>query len=358
MFVTRGWLSVASVTLLALPLLIHAQQSAPAGRRAVRERIVREFDKNGDGTLSQEERSAARAAFQNRRVPGSQPADSRIPDGVKVLRDVEYARVDGQRLLLDIYLPKAEAGPLPVVVWIHGGGWQAGSKEMCVARPLSGEGYAVVSINYRLSSVATFPAQIHDCKGAIRWVRAHAKEYGFNPDRVGVWGSSAGGHLVALLGTSGGIKELEGDVGGNLDQSSRVQAVCDFCGPSTFRVGDFEGEAGKPKEAGPQIVQKLLGGPLNENREKARLASPVEHVSKDDPPFLIVHGEQDKVVPVRHSRLLAEALKRENAEVTLHILPDAGHGVGNAATIGMAARFFDKHLKAKPATRPADRAAR
>ena len=129
--------------------------------------------------------------------------------------------MNNKPLLLDLYLSTKAKIRQPVIVWIHGGGWSKGSKNGCPAIPLSAEGYNVVSINYRLTDEASFPAQIDDCKGAIRWVRANANKYGFDPDRIGVWGSSAGGHLVALLGTSGGVKEVEGDVGDNETFSSR-----------------------------------------------------------------------------------------------------------------------------------------
>jgi hypothetical protein len=156
--------------------------------------------------------------------------------GVKSHRDLVYVEGGHERHKLDLYLPEKADGPLPLIIWVHGGGWQNGSKDGCP--PLRGgyieRGYAVASINYRLSGHAVFPAQIEDCKAAIRWLRAHAKEYGLDAKRFGVWGSSAGGHLVALLGTSGDVKEF--DVGANLDQSSRVQAVCDYYGPTDFTV--------------------------------------------------------------------------------------------------------------------------
>jgi len=352
-FGPRKWLgTVLLAAIVQLPCLA-AQQTAPARRGALRQELIKRFDKDGDGKISREERVAVRQRLQQGGRVGQKLAEAVLPEGVKAVRDVEYARVADKPLLLDIYLPKAGAGPVPVVMWIHGGAWQAGNKSLCPALFLAGEGYAVVSIEYRLTGAAPFPAQIHDCKAAVRWVRAHAKEYGFDSNRIGVWGSSAGGHLVALLGTSGGIRELEGDVGGNLDQPSRVQAVCDFCGPSTFRAEDFQSEPGKLREAGPPVVQKLFGGPLNENREKARLASPVEHTSKDDPPFLIVHGEKDNVVPVKHSRLLAEGLKKAGVEVSLVVDPNAGHGVASLNNKKTVAEFFDKHLKGRPATKPA-----
>ena len=133
---------------------------------------------------------------------------------LEVLKDLPYVENGHARNKLDLYLPKDAKGPLPVVVWVHGGAWRAGSKDGCRAAWLTGKGYAVASINYRLSQHAVFPAQIEDCKAAIRWLRANAGKYHFDPDHIGVWGESAGGHLVALLGTTGGAKELEGK-GGN-----------------------------------------------------------------------------------------------------------------------------------------------
>ena len=316
---------------------------ADAGRR---QELIKRFDKNGDGVLDQEERQAARKELQARGEP-QKATPARLPAGVKATRDVEYARVDGAPLLLDLYLSKDAPKPMPVIVWIHGGAWRAGDKEHCPAVPMSGRGFAVVSINYRLTDKAPFPAQIFDCKAAIRWVRAHAKEYGFDPERVGVWGSSAGGHLVALLGTSGGVKELEGNVGGNLEYSSRVQAVADFCGPSSFNLDDLKGMEGAPKDKTPGALVALLGGTVQEKPELARLASPVSHVSKDDPPFLIAHGEKDNVVPVQQARILAAALKKAGVETTLHIDPGAGHGVGKPDTIKLAEEFFETHLGGK-----------
>ena len=160
-------------------------------------------------------------------------------------RDLVYARAGAKDLLLDLYLPEGAPRPLPLVVWIHGGGWRNGAKEQTPARRLVERGYAVASINYRLSGEAIFPAQIHDCKAAVRWLRANAAKYGLDAGRVAAWGSSAGGHLVALLGTSGGIMELEGGLG-NADQSSRVQAVVDFFGPHGFPQDGRGGQQNAP----------------------------------------------------------------------------------------------------------------
>jgi len=206
-------------------------------------------------------------------------------------------------------------------------------------------GYAVASINYRLSGHAIFPAQIEDCKAAIRWLRAHAKEYNLDTKRFGVWGSSAGGHLVALLGTSGDVKEF--DVGTHLDQSSRVQAVCDYYGPTDFTVFvTTPGYGSHASEASPEA--KLIGGAVMENKDKAARVNPITYVSKDDPPFLIVHGDKDPTVPINQSQLLFEALKKSEVSAHFHTINGAGHGgpgfAGRDISDGVAA-FFDERLK-------------
>ncbi|MCE5326649.1 MAG: alpha/beta hydrolase [Planctomycetaceae bacterium] len=279
-------------------------------------------------------------ADRPRPATASAPASAPARGGVR--RDVEYARVGNKRLLLDLYLPARTDKPVPVIVWIHGGGWQQGSKTRTPAAAVPAMGYAGVSINYRLSQEAVFPAQIHDCKAAIRWVRAHAKEYNFDADRIGVWGASAGGHLVALLGTGGGVKELEGDVGGNKEYSSRVQAVCDWFGPTDFvPMALLPGRVVTP-------VTALLGGPVKDNLDKARLASPVTHATKDDPPFLIMHGDKDTMVHASQSRRLHDVLQKAGVDSTLKILEGAGHGgpaFTSPETNKLIREFFDKHLK-------------
>ena len=270
----------------------------------------------------------------------TRPPAMQVPEGVKVTRDIEYAKPDGKPQLLDLYIPEKAEGPLPLVIWIHGGAWMGGDKRSCPAMGMTGRGYAVASINYRLSQEAKWPAQIYDCKAAVRWLRAHAKDYNFDPERFGVWGSSAGGHLVAMLGTSGDVKELEGDLG-NAGVSSRVRAVCDFCGPTDFTVIDkFPNGAVKP-------VTQLLGGPVAENLDKARTANPVTYVTKDDPPFLIMHGDNDKTVPINQSEVLNEALKKAGVWVKFEPVKGAGHGFGGPAITKTVNEFFDEQLKAK-----------
>lgn len=263
------------------------------------------------------------------------------------MRDLAYVEGGHERNKLDLYLPQNASKPLPLVIWVHGGGWQNGSKEGCP--PLRGgyleRGYAVASINYRLSGHATFPAQIEDCKAAIRWLRAHAKEYSLDPQRFGVWGSSAGGHLVALIGTSGDVKEF--DVGANLDQSSRVQAVCDWFGPTDFSVFvTTPGYESHASESAPEA--KLIGGAVMQNLDKAARLNSITYVSKDDPPFLIMHGDKDPTVPLNQSQLLFDALKKSGVSAHFHTIHGAGHGgLGfSGKDIGeMVSAFFDARLK-------------
>jgi acetyl esterase/lipase len=273
--------------------------------------------------------------------------EPKLPEGVKAHRDLEYVPGGGVRQSLDLYVPEKAAGPLPLIIWIHGGGWSAGSKERCPALPYLTRGYAVASINYRLSGTAKFPAQIEDCKAAVRWLRANAKKYNLDADRFGAWGSSAGGHLVALLGTSGEAKDLEGD-GPNREFSSRVQAVCDFFGPTDLtRMDAQSGPNSRIKHDSPNSPEaRLIGGPVQDNKEKAARADPIKYIGKSAPPFLIVHGDADPLVPLGQSEILHEALKKAGVESTLHVVKGAGHGFGNDREVArMVGEFFDRHLK-------------
>ena len=270
-----------------------------------------------------------------------QPNRRALPEGVTVQRDLAYVPGGHERQKLDLYLPKEASKPLPVIVWIHGGGWQAGSKENNPLLAYAGKGYAVASINYRLSQHAVFPSQIEDCKTAIRWLRAHAKTYNLNPSKIGVAGSSAGGHLVAMLGTAGEVKELEGKAG-NLDQSSQVQCVVDLYGPTDFStMGGSHSEPNSPES-------RLIGGPVTENKDKVQRASPMTYISKNCPPFLILHGDKDKVVAYAQSVVSLDALKKAGIDATLITVQEGGHG-GPGFTTGENEKqielFFEKHLK-------------
>lgn len=261
--------------------------------------------------------------------------------------NVEYANVSGISLNLDIYLPKYVAKPYPVIVWIHGGGWRGGSKENPTAASMVQQGYAVVSINYRLSGQAIFPAQIHDCKAAIRWIRANALRYNFDSEKIGAWGSSAGGHLAAMLGTTSDVYSLEGTVGGNLQFSSRVQVVCDWYGPTNLpTICDFPSTIDHCSSSSPEAL--LIGGAIKDNLAKAIAASPITYVSRDDPPFLIMHGTDDMTVPFHQSIELDSALKSVGKNVQFFPIVNTGHGGGGFAsdsTRRKVSEFFDRYLK-------------
>lgn len=266
-------------------------------------------------------------------------------DTVDVHRDVAYAQVDGKSLTLDIYILKQASKPMPVVIWIHGGGWRQGNKDNPMVLPLVNFGFAVVSINYRLSQEAVFPAQIYDCKAAVRWVRAHAADYGFNPDKIGVAGASAGGHLVALLGTTAQHPELEGQEG-NPGVSSRVQAVVDFYGPSNFT--EMAGpDVSWKNDYALTVVSQLIGGPVAQNEEKARLASPLFYVNAQASPFYIAHGDQDQTVPLQQSIELNDALKKAGVASTLYIVKGGGHGFNDPAALHGLLAFFQQYLQAR-----------
>jgi len=239
------------------------------------------------------------------------------PAGVEVIRNILYVPENHERHTLDLYLPKSDR-PLPLVIWIHGGAWQTGSKENPPLLFLTTKGFALASINYRLSQHAVYPAQIHDCKAAVRYLRANAKSYNLDADHIGVSGGSAGGHLAALLGTTGGDSKLEGTLGKHTGVSSRVQAVFDLFGPTDLsKFGDLDANSSPGK---------LVGGRLKEKADVVRLADPIAFVTKDDPPFLIVHGEDDKLVPINQSEILHEALQKIGVPSTFVRVPNAGHG--------------------------------
>jgi acetyl esterase/lipase len=247
---------------------------------------------------------------------------SGLPEGARILSDIHYIPNGTDRQTLDLYLP-AKGTNWPLIVWIHGGGWMEGSKEKPPGLRFLRHGFALASINYRLSQDAIFPAQLTDCKAAIRWLRAHASENGIDPNHIGVWGASAGGHLVALLGTTGDVKEF--DIGENTNVSSRVQAVCDWFGPTDFtQITNNPDESRQETPNWPEA--RLIGGLVTQNIEKAERANPIRYITKDDPPFLIMHGDKDPMVPLEQSQILADALKQAGVRVTFRIVPGGGHG--------------------------------
>jgi acetyl esterase/lipase len=245
-----------------------------------------------------------------------------------VLKDLAYVEAGHERQKLDLYLPPT-GSRWPLVVSIHGGAFRMGSKDgeaAATAGALVARGFAVAAINYRLSQHAIFPAQIEDCKAAVRWLRANASRYGYDPERVASFGGSAGGHLAAMLGTAGDVKAF--DVGPDPGVSSRVQAVVDFFGPTDFLQMDAHrlNAQAMVHDTPDSPESQLVGGPIRDNPDKVARANPITYVTKDDPPFLIVHGDADLLVPHHQSVLLEAALRKAGVSVRFVTIPGGPHG--------------------------------
>lgn len=238
-----------------------------------------------------------------------------------VVSDVQYCTGAGKPLLMDVFLPKNPIHtPTPAVLWIHGGGWERGDKNgNSGAQLLANEGFVTASLFYRLSGDSPFPADIEDCKCALRFLRANATKYGIDPDRIGVAGASAGGHLAELVATADQSAGLEGK-GGWQNVPSKVQAASAYYGASDFTVGamQFQQHTG-------QVIVKLFRGTEKEKPELYRKASPIFYVSKDDPPLLLVHGEEDDLVPFDQSIKMAETYRRMGLPVEFIAVKNAGH---------------------------------
>ncbi len=267
--------------------------------------------------------------------PAQQPLDTSEPLNHTKTSDILYAVVDGHELKLDLYMPKDAATP-PLLVWVHGGRWQRRSKEDVYTTALVEDGFAMASIDFRLSEDAPFPAQIHDIKAAIRFLRANAATYGYDATRIGIHGRSSGGHLTALVGVTNRHEELEGEVGDHLDQSSDVQVVVSYFGASNL-TSILEQSTPYGVSMRAPALQLLLGGPLEEKVELARLASPVSHVDATDPPLLLLHGDQDPQMPISQSHELHSAYKEHSLPVHFEVIHGAEHG---------GAQFFDQKRNA------------
>jgi len=273
-------------------------------------------------------------------------ASAQAAQTARVVKDVEFARLGETSLCLDLYRPPGDA-PAKLIVWVHGGAWRAGSRSDMPLRPLVDAGYAVASVDYRLSPVAQFPAQVHDIKAAIRYLRANQQRLGLNAGRIAIAGSSAGGHLAALVGVTNGDTELEGDVGEHLDQSSDVQAIVDWFGPTDFATIL---DQSTPHGLSVRIpaLQLLLGGKPGDKPRLVRLASPVRHVDAADPPLLIIHGDQDPQVPINQSHELVGRYQAAGLPVQFEVVYGGAHG-GDAffdtERIALVKAFLDENLR-------------
>ena len=257
-------------------------------------------------------------------------------------RDVEYARVGEQVLKLDLHLPPASNSPAPLIVWIHGGGWRSGTKDGVPLAPLVARGWAVASVEYRLTPVAPFPANIHDLKAALRFLRARSSEYHLQTDRIAIAGGSAGGHLAALVGVTNGHPELEGEVGTHRAQRSDVHAIVSFYGASNLETILRQST---PFGLGVRIpaLQLLFRGQPEEKPALAKLASPVAHVDAKDPPLLLIHGDQDPQMPVAQSLEFVGAYERVGLKprfVPMHGSVHGGKEFYDAKRIALVEEFL------------------
>jgi acetyl esterase/lipase len=318
-----------------------ADKDGKLSKEELPERMRGNFEKvdlNKDRAISRDED----AAF--RRRGAAQAKNPPVLDALDVKRDIDYVGDGNPKQMLDLLLPKKKVDKKPpLVVFIHGGAWRGGSRNVGMARLpelLEKTGYAGATISYRLTDEAIWPSQIHDCKAAIRFLRANADKYGYDGEKIAVWGTSAGGHLVAMLGTSGDVKELEGDLGANDEVSSRVQAVINYFGPSELlTMGDFDSTMDHNGPDAPE--SKLVGGELQKNPDKAKSASPITYMSKDDPPYLIVHGDKDPLVPIQQSVKLDALFDRTGVNSIFIKVLGGGHGNGfDEAALGAKIRSF------------------
>lgn len=302
-------------------------------------------DQNNDGTISREEDKAFRNRLK-RNTDFVRPAQSSL---IKIKQNIFYTKNEKLRQSLDLIIPqKRKKEKLPVIVYIHGGAWKAGNKnqgQRHLSAFVESGHYIGVSVGYRLSSESKWPSQIHDCKAAIRWIRGNAKEYGMDTTKIGALGHSAGGHLVSMLGTTSGVKALEGSLGQHTNESSKINCVINFFGPSAFlEMSKFPSRIDHDAANSPE--SQLIGGALQSNKKKALQASPIYYTSKDDVPFLHIHGTNDQLVPYNQSVIFNKKLLEKGCSSTLITIKGGGHGGFKDEKIkNLWQNFFAKHLR-------------
>jgi acetyl esterase/lipase len=262
-----------------------------------------------------------------------EPAAPEAIAGVRVVSNVVYSETAQGDLLLDLYLPtEGSDEPLPVVLFFYGGAFEMGNKHQLALYDINTlplDGFAVVCIDYRLSDQAIFPAQLEDAQNALRWIHAHAGEYNLDADKVGVLGMSAGGMLAALVGTGAEVVVATGVEDGQLTPPP-VQAVVDYYGPSDFLQGDEHAPEGVQLNwaAADSWPSRYIGGAIVDHPELVAATNPITYVSSDDPPFLIIHGDQDSIVPFHQSELLYMALQQAGVAAELYVVTGGDHARG------------------------------
>ena len=273
------------------------------------------------------------------------PSDAADSSRASVLHDIVYARVDGSVLRLDLHLP-AGRPRAPLIVWVHGGAWRSGSKQDMPLTRLVADGHAIASVDYRLSSEARFPAQVHDLKAAIRFLRGQGDRWKLPTRKILLAGDSAGGHLAALVGVSNGRAELEGVLGNDRSRSSDVQGIISFYGGANLTT-ILKQSTPHGLDVRVPALDLLLGGQPDVVPVLARLASPVFHVDKHDPPLLLLHGDQDPQMPVNQALELAGAYQKVKAPVQLEIVPGAAHGgrmFYDEERLALVRKFLRRHF--------------
>jgi len=268
-----------------------------------------------------------------------QAGDAKIKSEKKIV----YGKGDNADLELDLAMPAASNGPFPAIVCIHGGGWKAGNRQQLVGltEVFAKKNFVAVTISYRLAPKYQFPAQIEDCKAAVRWMRANADKYNIDSKRIGAVGFSAGAHLSCLLGAADETADLEGQ-GGNPKQSSKVQAVVSFFGPTDFTTKTWT------KDVENAFFVPFLGGKFEEKKDQYRKCSPIIYCSKNNPPFLFFHGTEDTLVGIEHSQKMTKKLRELGVSAELVTMEGDGHGWGGeklTRTLDQTVKFFKDKLK-------------
>jgi acetyl esterase/lipase len=262
------------------------------------------------------------------------------------IADLVYGKVADRELLLDIYLPEGVNNP-PLLIWVHGGAWRGGTKDSVPILDFVEDGYAIASLDFRLSGEGMFPAQVHDIKAAIRFLRAKAGSHGYDAEKVALLGASSGGHLVSLVGVTNGDRELEGDIGDFVAENSDVQAVVSYYGASNLTTILSQSTPHGLSVRKPAL-DLFIGGQPEDNTARARQASPVFHVDRSDPPLLLLHGDQDPQMPINQSHELHHAYNQHGLEVAFEVVHGAAHGGAefvDEQRRSVVLAFLNKHLK-------------